>query len=200
MQIIRITENNYNYIKNACKRVYDYSREEVDGLAPYNIPEDHQYQGYMYYPSVEDLEKHRVRDNFKKYFNYLLYFHERFCHPYGDVNYADPKFTETLDYIDAMFDEQMRMITNEDLDAVTRITPEEWAGMSVEERTITYDGILYAYDMDEKEFFLNELEWMPFMRYYQNTKKIPVSEKKKREKEIAASRKDMGKVWDCYWN
>jgi len=101
-----------------------------------------------YFPSTEELKKHRVIENFDKYFDFLLFYHTQpleECIPEEDL----PAYRGMREYLDQLFRELCIIIEEEDLKSLNGITYSGFFRLSPEKRTEMIEPVMICfYDCD----------------------------------------------------
>lgn len=173
--MIRIARSKYEHLLQAAKRLDDNTLHDQGTV----------FTARNIYPAISDLESHHVRENFRKFMPYVLYYAEIY-------QTDDPEFVPVQDYLKDMCAECLDVVDDSDLEQIRKLTPSTWKKLTLEERADVLEPLISYYSPDEFEGFLEDLGWQRFMTAYGITQK-----KWKDGDGDSKMRIDLACVWDC---
>lgn len=151
--IVKLKERDYNYFLEVAK--------EIDKERPQNredISLDF-YSGKHDFPTVYLLKKTHIEKKIKKYLPMLIY--------YKDVYHSSLDGVEELkEFLNDLFAKKVKIIPDTYFKYIEKISIVAWKNASIRERYEWFKLIFSYYDKDEFDNFLSDLEYYPFMKYY----------------------------------
>lgn len=95
-----ITESEYEHIVSLCEQIMKNTKDEK--LMDYKM----KFSNSAFYPTIEELMTHDIKDNFELYFPYLVYYQDVF-------NCDDYEFHKSQEYIANLLYDMLDIIPSE---------------------------------------------------------------------------------------
>ena len=183
--MIRIPESRYDRIVRIARL--------LPGAAERKMQQGKNAYDCKVYPTAEDLEKHDVEYNIRKYLKYIVYL--RVVHDTDEDYHAVAKKR-----VEEICENCIDIVSDEDMALINKTTAEEWNKMSLEDKVRVFAPLLQYYAYNEFATFFSDLTSPDIIGYRPFMGALKIKKDKMHEKgALKRLQKQMLKIWDIYF-
>ena len=183
-EIIRISQSEYNQLVKKAKDVQEHTDETNETKTVMKFTDRNNF------PTVEEIERHNVIHNLRKYLPFLVYYHTQKI-----FTTNEKELKRSKEYIAKIIKELVDIVDDDDVAEINSITPGVWKKASHEQKCNILAPLISYYGWNEFENFVKDLEWKKFMMAYGYTQK-----KAKDGLESPELREELASIWDTLQN
>lgn len=178
--MITLKEKDYNHYVEVAKEI---DRQKLEGKNKFSL---NFYNGKHDFPTVFLLKSSGIEKKMEKYLPYLIYYKDVYQSSLDGV-------VEMKTYLEELFAKRVRILPDEHLEPIRKIGLIFWKNSNIESRYEIFKNLLSNYKPNEFDDFLLDLDYYPFMKFYNvrktafNTSKIPIE-----------MIDDLSQIWEIY--
>ena len=144
------------------------------------------------WPSVKQMEAMKVKENMRKYWRLLSFYHADGVYQSNDPGYAPVK-----KYIDNLFGELVVIVPDDVMERIESIQPGQWKEMGDSAKIKRFKPLIDYYGWNEEASMVRDIGYQKFMKAYGVTEAMY---KENKSEKISLIESDLHIIWECAWN